>query len=318
MTAAIEGVTVTPAGTSDGEAVFSVSRNDSMAMEKARPVPQRRKTTLFDKLDMRNKPPPEEIGLSRIVEDSRSWWPQLSADPTSKRVIDLDATRAFASKLDDSVPTVVDFEDVFDARTGRVRELRLDIRAHNSREVSGDVAIYRQLLRTYREGGFTGKLGMYAGMPVHEVNWNILKRDPMYAIEQRLWSNASWFVAATEGLLKEVDFVTVSLYAIGPDVNQHLEWCEAMIEHAKVLGKPVVAYISPESHWAATGGFARTMLQQPQWQGTLELIRRKEVDAVLWLGGDNRFKHDFAEAPMWWQVFEALRNRWASESMRTR
>ncbi|MGH7243628.1 MAG: hypothetical protein ACREJD_09450 [Phycisphaerales bacterium] len=294
-----------------------VSRSDTMSVGTARPIPVR-KTVFYNLLDMKNLPPESELGLSRIVEDGRSWWPQLSSDPQSKRIIDLDASRAHAAKLDDNVPTTVDFEDAWDDTLGKVRPLRLDIRFNTSREVAADVSLVRQVLRSKREGGFTGKLGAYGVMPISEVNWNILTRDPRYPIEQRLWRTACRFTALDLGLIEEVDFVDVSLYAIGPDVNQHIEWCEATIDVAKSFGKPVIAHISPESHWNASGGFARTLLSQPQWQATLELIRRKEIDAALWIGGDNNFKHDFATCPMWWQVFEALRDKWAAEAIRQR
>jgi hypothetical protein len=290
---------------------------DSMDLKTVRPVPKR-KTTFYDKLDMLNKPPPSELGLSAIVEESRTWWPNLADPAIGKRVIELDAVKARAGKLDDNVPVVVDFEDLWDEILGRVRTLRLDIRENSAREVCNDIDSYRRLLRAYREGGFTGKLGAYAAMPNGEVNWNILNKHPRYAWEQRLWKSSNFFTAIEAGLIEDVDFVVPSLYAVGPDVNQHLEWCEATIDQAKSFGKPVIAYISPESHWAATGGFAKKLLSQPQWQGTLELIRRKEIDAVLWLGGDNRFKHDFAAGPEWWLLLEQLRNSWASEAIRTR
>ena len=318
MTAAIAGVSVTPADSSPpGQADFIVKRTDTMSVGSEKPVP-RRKTTLYDLLDMRNKPPSSELGLAAIVEENRTWWPKLDEPAIGKRILDLDAVRARASKLDDNVPTVVDFEDLWDEILGRVRDLRLDIRMNTAREVSNDVATYRMLLRAYREGGFTGRLGAYAAMPNSEVNWNILTRHPRYPIEQRLWKSSSQFTAFEEGLIDDVDFVVPSLYSVGPDVNQHLEWCEATIDAAKSLGKPVIAYISPESHWAASGGFARTLLSQPQWQGTLELVRRKEIDAVLWLGGDNRFKHDFAVGPDWWFVVEQLRLKWAAELIKQR
>lgn len=311
------GLEVKPAGTSDGAAHFTVSKRDTMAMDAARPVP-RRKTTFFDKLDMLNKPPPSEIGLAAIVEESRTWWPRLTDPTVGKRILSLDAVRERAAKLDDNVPVVIDFEDIWDEAIGRARELRLDIRQYTARQVAQDLEVVSSLINAYRAGGFTGKIGLYGLIPNSEVNWNLLKRHPRYPAEQRLWQVSNQMLGLSGGIIDLVDVIHPALYAIGPDVNQHLEWCEATIDEAKKYGKPVVPYISPESHYAATGGFAKKLLSQPQWQGTLELIRRKEVDAVLWMGGDNNFKHDFSAGPEWWFVLEELRKKWAAETIRPR
>ena len=262
----------------------------------------------YDVIDMLNRPSTDELGLHRIVEDGRSWWPKLP----DKRVIDLEAVRQHASKLDQNVPVCIDFEDLYDHNTNSVRPVKMDGRVWTAREIADDAYVARSLVRAYREGGFRGKIGFYGLLPIREVDWCILTRDPRYSDQQRLWKLACGMAALAKGLLDEIDFIAPSLYAIGPDVAQHLEWTGANIEQAKAYGKPVIAYISPESHWAATGGFARKLLSQPQWQGTLELIRKKHIDAVIWLGGDNTFKHDFAELPMWWECFEALRTHWNS------
>ncbi len=260
--------------------------------------------TFYDLLDMRNRP--ADIGLAKIVEDSRSWWPTLP----DKTIIDLDAVRRFAAKLDHAVPVCIDFEDIYDASTKRVRPLRIDGRIYTAQQVSDDAGAAVKIARAYREGGFTGKLGFYGLLPIREVDWCILKNDPRYPAEQRLWKLANSMAALARGLLDEIDFTAPSLYAIGPSVSQHIEWTEANINQAKSLGKPVIAYISPESHWSATGGFARQILSQPQWTASLETVRRNRVDAALWLGGDNTFKHDFEESPDWWILFNMLTDSW--------
>lgn len=263
---------------------------------------------LYDLLDMWNRP--SDLGLAKIVEDGRSWWPNLP----DKRAIDLDAVRRFAGTLDHSVPAVIDFEELFDDEMGTVRPLRVDGRVWRPQQVGGDVGVAVKIARAYREGGFKGRLGFYGLIPIREVDWCILKRDPRYPTEQRLWKMSCAMTCMAKGLLDEVEFTAPSLYAVGPDVNQHLEWTEANIDEAKSYGKPVIAYVSPESHWAASGGFARKMLSQPQWQGSLELIRKKRIAAALWLGGDNNFKHDFEVGPDWWHVVEALLQKWKTEA----
>ena len=259
----------------------------------------------YDVADMLNKPSPEELGLLPMVSEDRAWWP-----PGENRTKpNLDLARKHAATLDPSVHLTLDWEDRYDPATSLLRGLRFDIRTATCRQVAEDVADYSALIQAYRDGGFTGPIGVYGLFPIREVDWNILTRDPSYQAEQRSWKFAN---GVFQELVAKVDFIAPALYAIGPNVAQHVLWTGAVIDEAKRYGKPVIAYISPESHWSATGGFARQLISQPQWQSTLELIYKKRIDAAIWLGGDNNFKHDFAELPMWWECFEALRTHWNS------
>jgi len=272
-------------------------------MPTTKPTPRMPK--FYSVLDMHNLPPLEELGLLPMVSEDRAWW----TPGEQREKPDLTLARKHAATLNPAIPLTLDWEDRYDPATKRLRALRFDIRKATCQQVADDIADYCDLIDAYRAGGFTGDIGIYGFIPIREVDWNILTRDARYPAEQRSWKFAN---GVFQPLIDRVNFIAPSLYAIGPDIAQHILWTGAVIDQAKRYGKPVIAYVSPESHWAATGGFARQMLSQPQWQATLELVRSKAIDAAIWLGGDNTFKHDMAESPMWWECLDTLRMHWNS------
>ena len=302
-------------GQPPGRVATVMPRNETVAFRGAGGFrsPRPRKTVLFSLLDIRDMPPPEQLQLARIYEENRRWWPKLG-EADGKMVIDLAAVRRHAATMDDTIPLSIDFEDVFDPKIGKVRELRMDARDWTLTDIQTDGDVARAILQAYRDGGYTGAAGFYGLMPCTEVNWNILRRHPDRSRHIVNWWAANKVHEGPGGLANDVQIIYCQLYASGPDASQWVDWAAPTIEAAKAYGKRVVAYISPCAHWKATGGFARAPLSERYIETQLDLIRDMQVDAALWLGRDGNFSWNWnqRECIAFWEVVRDRIQKWTN------
>ena len=83
-----------------------------------------------------------------------------------------------------------------------------------------------------------------------------------------------------------------------------------MIDEAKRLGKPVIAFVCPEFHPSVrdVGG---SLVADRFWKSNLDLIHEKDVDAILWLGGDSNKKRDWNDKHNFVRIADTLNKRWS-------
>jgi hypothetical protein len=269
-----------------------------------------RPPVLYDMLDMAHKP--ADSGFAPIYQVNRTWWPARKGKAIDKSVVDLDACRKQAAILKSDRPLIVNIEDRWDAKTGEVRLIRLDLREPGVTldDVIEDTEFCLSVVRAYREGGFKGPIGFYGFIPGDATNDLILNRHREFPRRMARWKAANEFHASPVGLLSGLDVVCPSLYCGQPKIADWQKWAGPTLDEAKRFGKPVLAFVQPHYHPQASGGYAGKPLDQGMWQAQLDMLAEKEVDGVLWLGGDSSGKVDWESGPDFLLVAQAKQDLW--------
>jgi hypothetical protein len=263
---------------------------------------------MYDMLDMANKPDPS--GFAPIHQVNRTWWPRRRKDGAiDMSFVDLDACRREAATLANDRPLIVNIEERWDERLGVNRPIMLDLRVYSMSAVLDDVEFIHSVAAAYREGGFTGEMGFYAFAPGDATNDLILDRDPKYQRRMRDWKASNDFHAGPRGLLAPFTVTCPSLYPNTWEFPAYRKWAGPMIDEAKRLGKPVIAFLCPEFHPSVrdVGG---SLVANQFWKSNLDLIQEKDIDVILWLGGDNNKKRDWNDKHDFVRIADTLNKRW--------
>lgn len=177
-----------------------------------------------------------------------------------------------------------------------IENWQMDIRTASQAVVNQNIARFENIIRWIREEQPTLKVGIYSLFPASDLyastqynEYYEMLADPGMGAWYRnafpgaanqfaRWQNTNVYLDA---LASKVDIIFPALYTSSPNIVQWDRYAVSSVFDARRYGKPVVPFIMPTYH-AAASSMNRAVIAPEMWAHQLNLLPEIAEGVIIW------------------------------------